>query len=427
MKKDELKYIDEIVENSLQDFQLKGSEDEWKNLEKDLVRQNFLSVLKNFNIFYAGLIFLFSSFLVFIFLFDFKNENKNNLNVNAISAATNNFKINEKSIFPNKENNFFMKKKFNFLKKSSKNQKKLFLKNENYLKKSSKNQKNFFLKNENLLKKSSKNQKKFILKNENLLKKSSKNQKNLFSDENNLDTTEIILKNKSSLNLSNWSLEIYYSPLYTPNILSVNSDISEDYIKYRKNSEKALISYSYGGNINYNFKNLTFQIGVSYTKLGEEFSKKIVKNKIDSTIIIVLDTFQIVKYDTNKITNFYNTTNEYNYFEIPLITSYNIKNKTTIFSMKMGIITGFFLNAKGQSISLKDINETIEINNDLPFMKLNFTFLVGIALEYKLDFRTSIIIEPYIRQNINSIFKKNYEISQKYRSTGLKIGVKYYF
>ncbi len=242
-----------------------------------------------------------------------------------------------------------------------------------------------------------------------------------------MDTTEIILKNKSSLNLSNWSLEIYYSPLYTPNILSVNSDISEDYIKYRKNSEKALISYSYGGNINYNFKNLTFQIGVSYTKLGEEFSKKIVKNKIDSTIIIVLDTFQIVKYDTNKITNFYNTTNEYNYFEIPLITSYNIKNKTTIFSMKMGIITGFFLNAKGQSISLKDINETIEINNDLPFMKLNFTFLVGIALEYKLDFRTSIIIEPYIRQNINSIFKKNYEISQKYRSTGLKIGVKYYF
>ncbi|OQX98194.1 MAG: hypothetical protein B6I24_05845 [Bacteroidetes bacterium 4572_128] len=388
MKKDELKYIDEIVENSLQDFQLKGSEDEWKNLEKDLVRQNFLSVLKNFNIFYAGLIFLFSSFLVFIFLFDFKNENKNNLNVNAISAATNNFKINEKSIFPNKEN---------------------FLKNENLLKKSSKNQKKFILKNENLLKKSSKNQKKFFLKNENLLKKSSKNQKNLFSDENNLDTTEIILKNKSSLNLSNWSLEIYYSPLYTPNILSVNSDISEDYIKYRKNSEKALISYSYGGNINYNFKNLTFQIGVSYTKLGEEFSKKIVKNKIDSTIIIVLDTFQIVKYDTNKITNFYNTTNEYNYFEIPLITSYNIKNKTTIFSMKMGIITGFFLNAKGQSISLKDINETIEIN------------------KYKLDFRTSIIIEPYIRQNINSIFKKNYEISQKYRSTGLKIGVKYYF
>ena len=254
-----------------------------------------------------------------------------------------------------------------------------------------------------------------------------------------------------------WSMDIYFSPLYNKSILSCQLSENTNYVNLVKNAESPALSYSFGVNINYSFKNFLFQTGISYTNLGDNFKAENINIDIDSTsyydynhsgyynldtigfndsipiidstwIDVIVDSTLITEYDSNLTKTPVTILNKYTYLEIPVIFGYEFKRKKITYSLKGGLITGFLLNAKGKTISLIDNTAITDFDkNSLPFLKTNFTLLFAFGISYNLNTKINLFAEPYYRHTVGSMFNKNYEIYRKHYSFGLKLGIRYVF
>jgi outer membrane scaffolding protein for murein synthesis (MipA/OmpV family) len=69
----------------------------------------------------------------------------------------------------------------------------------------------------------------------------------------------------------------------------------------------------------------------------------------------------------------------------------------------------------------------ISINQELPFHKIVFSGIISASANYNLSKRWAVWIEPYYRQNINSILAKNSPMSQRLTAYGIKTGILYKF
>lgn len=236
-----------------------------------------------------------------------------------------------------------------------------------------------------------------------------------------------------------------------------------DYGKTIQNATSADYSYSAGARIGYRHKSWLAETGVSFTKFNEKFNYNYLSNQIDTSYYYNVfdsgytkyDTIMFInlddllatgdtvyssyvretwventdstlesKLDTNKIADDLNIRNIYTYVEIPLIIGYQVSKYKFTYSLNGGIITGIFMKSKGKSVSQNNTNDIIDISN-LPFIKFNYSFIVTAGINYKINNNLFLLVEPYYRQSINSMFDKNYLYSKKNKAYGATVGLRY--
>ncbi len=240
----------------------------------------------------------------------------------------------------------------------------------------------------------------------------------------------------------NWvSIGLYVTPAYTVFTLKAD-DGYQDYLQYRKDHESPAISVSGGLSVRVNIGNGFIQTGLEYSEFRQYRNYNNSFQALDSlnsyfrTDTIwgwVFDPPDIGKpiilgYDTVFIP-VYNMTNEgYNrwqYLEIPLTGGYKFNRGRFGFEVSTGFSCGFLLDARGNVPDLNDKNRFTELNDLKDEMnKYLFDYIFQAGFTYHLTPAWSLSLSPFYKQNLNSVFKNNYPVDQKFRSFGINFGLK---
>ncbi len=147
----------------------------------------------------------------------------------------------------------------------------------------------------------------------------------------------------------------------------------------------------------------------------------------DSTWITTVDTTEIAHYDTSVSGLQHNGINRYSYIEIPLIIGYTFKiNDNISCSFNTGIIAGIYIHAKGKTLNPDDGKTLIALNR-VPFAKTRFMYTGGINVHYTLTRQWKVLAGARYRQSLNSIYAKDYALSNKMNHVGMHTGVVYKF
>ncbi len=147
----------------------------------------------------------------------------------------------------------------------------------------------------------------------------------------------------------------------------------------------------------------------------------------DSTWATTVDTIENARYDTSVSGLQYNGINRYSYIEIPLIIGYTFKlNDNISCSFNTGIIAGIYTRAKGNTLNPDD-GETLIALNRVPFAKTRFMYTGEINVHYTLTRQWKVLAGARYRQSLNSIYAKDYALSNKMNHVGLHAGVVYEF
>jgi hypothetical protein len=274
-----------------------------------------------------------------------------------------------------------------------------------------------------------------------------------------------------------WSLECFIAPSYTANyIFGATSQESIDYSDRLKDVTKPGLNYTAGININYLYRNWQLQSGIAYTRINEKIqSEMFLENPkdaydytpngnifnytlngnyyfidtssisytyvytqdsiihvsdtiwnyaIDTSTVSIFDSTLVTIFDTNNRKTFYNFTT---YLEVPLLISYEFPYDHLSFYIKGGLVTGFLIKAYGKKISNNDFISLIDVKGNSGYANIIYTFSMAVGIRYKLNEHFDILAEPYYRRNINSLFVKNYPVTLRYNTFGLRVGLRYLF
>ncbi len=257
------------------------------------------------------------------------------------------------------------------------------------------------------------------------------------------------------------SLDFLVSPMF------FKHSFSSDFI-YKANSNlnklsiKEQISKMFGVGVNYHHQYTTISSGAFFSNYHESFNYMVSDYVVDTvmayryftTTNIKIDTIEfynidslligdtVIEYyfDTTRITLLDSTLfpkvdsveykrndksdNYYRFIEIPLIFSFNFyKSKFTI-SPQIGIITSFFVNSKGKIVSLADVNQSIDIERETKFSKVNLSLYGGVRVNYFLSKRFDFFTSAYFRKSLNSLYI-DYPIVSRFNTFGLNFGLRY--
>ncbi|PIP54793.1 MAG: hypothetical protein COX07_03405 [Bacteroidetes bacterium CG23_combo_of_CG06-09_8_20_14_all_32_9] len=146
----------------------------------------------------------------------------------------------------------------------------------------------------------------------------------------------------------------------------------------------------------------------------------------DSLFISTADTINQQQVNVIKTIEHKRTLNTYSYIEIPLIAGYTFSNGRVNFTLRSGIIAGLLTSASGNLPSPYSEFGTTEViqKSTCKFMLSGFA---GIEAAFDATKHISIIAAPVYRINLFSIYKKKYIAEQRFRSFGVKLGIKYNF
>jgi len=240
----------------------------------------------------------------------------------------------------------------------------------------------------------------------------------------------------------NWvSIGLYVATAYTVSTLKAD-DGYQDYLKYRKDHESPAISVCGGLNVRVNIGNGFIQTGLEYSEYRQyrnynnsfqAFDSLNSYYRTDTIWGWVFDPPDVGKpiilgYDTVFVP-VYNTTNEgYNrwqYLEIPLIGGYRFNKGRVGFEAATGFSCSFLLDAGGNVPHLTDKNRFTELSDLKDEMnKYLFNYILQLGFTYHITPAWSFNIFPFYKQNLNSVFKNNYPVDQKFRSFGINFGLK---
>ncbi len=458
------------ISNAFKSFKVKPSTKVWVSLNKKLFWLKFLKFnFKTFNIYYAGTTII----LLFLVIFNYNNINKN------LQFKTYNTKKSEPK---NKYYNKLLSDK-NVNKKNIENK---TIKKYNTKKSEPKNKYyNKLLSDKNVNKKNIEN--KTINEHNNYNISLSKNIKHNNIEKNKIkyiklpklkpypiDSLEQIINpdtiatdafnNPIIFDKSNWYFDIITS-LGINDFLFSNLKAETNYVKTLDKATTPDYLYSGGIRLCYKHKSWTAKTGISFTKLNEKFNYNYTSTKIDTsyyynvfnsgytkydtimflnldylletgdsiyspyvseTWVETTDSTLKTKLDTTNIKEKLNTKNIYNYIEIPLILGYKINRYKFTYSLNAGIITGIFIKSKGFTIQQNNLNNIIDISTaGLPYIKFNYSLIINTEICYKINKKLHLLVEPFYRQSINSLFNKNYLYSKKNKAYGLTIGLRY--
>jgi len=285
---------------------------------------------------------------------------------------------------------------------------------------------------------------------------------NLFKDSTN---SHIKLQKNNKLPYGKYlfSLDLSISPMFFKH--SFSSDfIYKDVSQLNINSIQEELSKTFGLGINYHHQYTTLSSGFYLSNYREKFNYLVSDFLVDTVLayryftttemgidtiefynidsLLIGDTVIEYYYDTTRITTLDSTLipkidsveykkndkadNSYRFIEIPLILNFNFYKSNMSISPQIGLITSFFMNSKGKIVSLADINQSIDIEKETKFSKVNLSIYGGVRVNYflsrKFDFFTSV----YFRKSLNSIFI-DYPIVSRFNTYGLSFGMRYKF
>ena len=247
---------------------------------------------------------------------------------------------------------------------------------------------------------------------------------------------------------SQWACEVYTAPAYT----SFIPDNSRQNISFT-----SVITNNLGVNLSFSIKKWHIQSGLSYNFLGEklEYIEKYknfdtlkhydvyaiegkyrtdtidsyyVATRTDTIWHYVTNSIYIPKYDSTLVTKVDTTIkfskkksiNKYYYWEIPVLLGYSFSYKKLSINTKVGIIFGFFSNAKFTSSNNSESVVTIPKTD---FVNTAYSLYTSVSINYKFNKRFYLIFEPNYRWNINSISSDTSPFTQRYNSYSFKIGL----
>jgi hypothetical protein len=266
----------------------------------------------------------------------------------------------------------------------------------------------------------------------------------------------------------NWQLGGNAAPLYTYRNIAENST-NNSTSSYNKN-EDALLAYAAGLTMNLEKKRWKFEVGVYFTKMGQQINDVYTYDKPDVTAMKDILPDNYVKLDVstaapagNNITsisnsngtivqnnnninadknfvqnnalyeqnNFQNTPEpevttieqQYSYIEVPLIAHYKVIDKRVDMSLTGGMSTNILV---GNNVYLDNNSEKINVGETENVEPLNYAGILGFTFEVPLATRWDFVLEPRFRYYLNS-FNKSSDISTHPYSLGIHSGVTFRF
>lgn len=238
------------------------------------------------------------------------------------------------------------------------------------------------------------------------------------------------------------SMEIGYNISWK----SLSSDPGFDnYKKYREDNEKPTSNLAYGIRFNYQYKNWILSTGVDYTTIGEELNYNINSTIIDpdagyyntDTIWAIMSNDEfilkriIIGYDRTWVDEYKDVNymiddvNRYSYIEIPISVGYKFNIQKFSIIPSSGVSLGFLYDAKGK-LPVMNSEGFVEFDKESGYLNHSVTNInFDLQLEYYITPNYGIYIKPYYKQGLKSVYK-NYPLSGKYKSTGVKFGIVVY-
>ncbi len=244
---------------------------------------------------------------------------------------------------------------------------------------------------------------------------------------------------------SNWfSLSLYASPGISQVKLKADNGF-DDYLELRRDNESHAFSWSAGGDVQFHLKNWFVQTGLNYTVYKNNKNYNYNYQVLDSAnsyfdydtiwvwiydppnleypVMVGIDTVWVPVYENINVKN--SVINEWSYLEIPVLIGYKFNYHKFGFEIATGISMGFLLESKGNLPRLPDAEGMEDLDNlSGEINKTMFSYLLQAGVSYQMAGDWSVIIQPYYKQNLQSVFENNYPIDQKFRAFGFNIGVR---
>lgn len=196
-------------------------------------------------------------------------------------------------------------------------------------------------------------------------------------------------------------------------------------LELNKYGEKVTYSNWLFGNTN-NVTNTWNYIADSVTTVsnyfiqGNQFDQTNTQVFTDSTY--VSDTTTVYGQKSADV-NGINSKTMISYIEIPLVLEYEaIKTKRFSVAVRTGVSVGFMSQKRGFYLD-KTQEEFRDLNSITTFRSTIWNARIGADFNYFIAPKTSVFIRPEYRTNLQSIFKTEAGIQQKYRAFGVMIGL----
>jgi hypothetical protein len=117
--------------------------------------------------------------------------------------------------------------------------------------------------------------------------------------------------------------------------------------------------------------------------------------------------------------------NQWNYLEIPLLLGYTFHFNRFSLDIGSGVSYGILLGASGNVPSLSEEKLFTELSElESQMNKHTFNYILQIGASYHLTPQWSLIVKPFYKQNLQSVFEKNYPIDQRFKAFSIKFGLK---
>jgi hypothetical protein len=259
------------------------------------------------------------------------------------------------------------------------------------------------------------------------------------------DSTKDTTNKRSTNNLlrKGFSVGMYLLPVYITKSLKAEETYSE-YLDIRSESEENVLLMGLGVEFKQSLNKIYLQSGLEYSVYGENVRYNYTTNTVDlqnsyysydTTWVwiydppvygephpIAIDSSWNAVYEKIEMTSI--VKNRFQFIEIPLIAGFQTNKRKLNFEIGTGISFGWLISCKG---NLPDIslNSLSELGKSTPFLqKTTFNYILNAGIEYNLNETWSIILKPNYKQNLLSFFTKDYDISQKYHTFGVIMGIR---
>lgn len=223
---------------------------------------------------------------------------------------------------------------------------------------------------------------------------------------------------------------VQYSIAINGGVSCANRSLSgdNDLVALREKYEKQLETSHLGVQFTAEHKSgLNFSTGLQYTRMVELYERNetvVVEDSIFGVAYLAVnpnnDTISVMGQIPHKeITEFERKHfNKYTMFDIPFLVGYSTKNGDWDWGAQAGVFTNLSLKAKGAF--LKNELEEEEIKN-LFKSKIGLSYYLGGSINYGLNDKVTIGVNPYMRYFSNNFAKDTYGVSQKYMLYGLDL------
>ncbi len=241
---------------------------------------------------------------------------------------------------------------------------------------------------------------------------------------------------------SSWiSVSLYAAPAYSASTLSADPSL-DDYLNYRNGHESGTVSWSAGADVQFNFRNWYIQTGLNYATFSDKRNYNYTFKALDTAqsyfttdttwgwvydppdigrpIVLSVDTSFVPVY--NEINEGINT---WKYLEIPLLVGYTFHFNLFSIDVGTGFSYGLLLGANGNVPSLTEENRFTDLSGQKSQMnRHNLNYILQIGAAYRLSPQWSLIVQPYYKQNLRSVFENNVPVDQRFKAFSIKFGLK---